>query len=652
MATIAGLSVFFLALIAHANGLFMDLELKTLDYRFESTLGPTMASKDIVLLGIDEASIESYGRWPWPRDRFADLVQYLKGGGAKVISFDILFLETNYNSLDSDVRFVQEVREAENVFLSSIMHNSIGSGSPQPADVNNAPNSESMNILPIEDVAVSSGSRIKRFEGFKLPFPGLATNSQGLGFSNVFPDIDGTTRRLALFAQAQGSVIPQLSTSIALHLLGVESLKLESSRIQIGSVIIPVTPLGDMLINWHGTLKDKTYSTYSAGAVLNSIEQFNDGSTPMVPPETFKDKIVFVAATAPGIQNLKVTPLSTVTMATLVNMAALDTILQKQFIYPPNAWNLILCTLILCLGASCSIVLFKHQILKIGFSIVLGAGYFLVVMCSFVFFGIWLELVIPECSLLVTFVIASTMAYLFDQQRSQAELKRRACQQAAIADLSQQALSGMDIAALMNATCQKVAQTLSMEYVNVIELLPGQSAVQLCAGMGWKESHIDHARIDIAPHSITSKTLACGKPLAIEDINSINSYTPDPLLNEHGIVSSMTVVIRNHMGPPFGILGTYAKKRWQFSDSDRHFIQNVANVLAQAIARKRLEQRLLHDSLHDRLSGLPNRVLFMDRLEHAIQRTRRYDNYIFAVLFLDLDRFKVINDSLGHHIGD
>ncbi|MCP4409312.1 MAG: diguanylate cyclase, partial [Gammaproteobacteria bacterium] len=123
-------------------------------------------------------------------------------------------------------------------------------------------------------------------------------------------------------------------------------------------------------------------------------------------------------------------------------------------------------------------------------------------------------------------------------------------------------------------------------------------------------------------------------------------------LNEHGIVSSMTVVIRDNEGLPFGILGTYTKNRWNFSDSDRHFIQNVADVLTQAIARKRLEQRLLHDSLHDRLSGLPNRVLFMDRLEHAIQRTQRYNDYIFAVLFLDLDRFKVINDSLGHHIGD
>lgn len=78
----------------------------------------------------------------------------------------------------------------------------------------------------------------------------------------------------------------------------------------------------------------------------------------------------------------------------------------------------------------------------------------------------------------------------------------------------------------------------------------------------------------------------------------------------------------------------------------------IAGSQTDITDRKMAEQRLAYDALHDSLTGLPNRLLFMDRLSGAIHRSKRRDTYLFAVLCLDLDRFKLINDSLGHACGD
>jgi diguanylate cyclase (GGDEF)-like protein/PAS domain S-box-containing protein len=89
----------------------------------------------------------------------------------------------------------------------------------------------------------------------------------------------------------------------------------------------------------------------------------------------------------------------------------------------------------------------------------------------------------------------------------------------------------------------------------------------------------------------------------------------------------------------------------QLSEEELSFLRAVAHTLASALARQRTEQRMRHEALHDPLTGLANRTLLRDRLEHAIARSER-ERGATAVLFIDLDNFKAVNDSHGHAAGD
>lgn len=129
---------------------------------------------------------------------------------------------------------------------------------------------------------------------------------------------------------------------------------------------------------------------------------------------------------------------------------------------------------------------------------------------------------------------------------------------------------------------------------------------------------IERLRLDISSHLVGNTT------------NFVNEHR---ILHKNGSyhwVLSRGLAVRDHDGVAY----------------------RVAGSLTDITDRRNAEDRLIHDAFHDTLTGLPNRALFMDRLRLAVERSKRKTENQFAVLFLDLDQFKNVNDCLGHLLGD
>ncbi len=178
-----------------------------------------------------------------------------------------------------------------------------------------------------------------------------------------------------------------------------------------------------------------------------------------------------------------------------------------------------------------------------------------------------------------------------DTRKFEAGLEARALHGATVSALGQSALTGKELPLLLNETVGRVAQTLSVPYCVILELLPGGDALLVRAAAGLRDGIVGRVTVPARAGSMAGYTLLASEPVILQDLRGETRFQGGPLLHENKVVSGIGVVLRGRERP-YGVLCVNTTERRSFARGDVDFLESVASVLAAAIDRQRAEEAL------------------------------------------------------------
>ena len=428
---------------------FLEIvELKTLDLRFKSR-GTQKPHDAVVLAVLDEKSLNREGRWPWPRSKIARVIDYLSNDGAKVIGFDIGFLEpdenTNLKIIDQFEQKITPLQLKNNQIKKFIKESKLRADND--LILANAIKKSQAKIVLGHFFYMSQAAlnykveqkdierQTKRIKNSKYPLlmydqqdmeidpfihayipeaniDILSQAADSSGYFNMVPDKDGVVRWMPLIFKCGQEIYAPLSIQSVWHYLDQPQLMVKVANygiqgIEMGERFIPAAEDGTMLINYIGP--EKTFPHYS----LSDIIRGN------IPQGTFKDKIIMVGATAIAIYDVRNTPLSSSGEYPGVEIHAtvIDNIITNNFLKKPE-WTTIFDALaILIIGLLTGLVVRRLGAIKgIVFTSVVFILYILISYGLFMYWGIWVNIIYPLLALGLVYISLTVYRYLTEER--------------------------------------------------------------------------------------------------------------------------------------------------------------------------------------------------------------------------------------------
>lgn len=409
-AALITLTALLLTLCLEISGAIAPFRLKVLDILFRH-VPLAKASPEVVVVTVDQADLDYFKNqgivWPWPRQLYGPLIDYCQQSGARAVIFDILFTAPSSYGPEDDHRLVQAAAAAGNVVLPFFLtREETGANAAEAALLQKAG-------LQIPGPRPRDPPDYRAVVTPSVPF---IDGAQALGNVESSPDADGIYRRVPLVLPFKDRWLPTL-TFAAFHRFGQNgSLKFDRNSLILGDLRIPVDAQGCFLLKFRGP--SRSHKRFAAANVISSEARVRQGLPPIYPREAFAGKWVVVGGTAPGLLDLKASPVAAIYPGVEFHATLLDNLLQGDFLKTLPDWSLWVWALALA-AAMAAAVLFSSGLTVTLAALGLAALVCLTLTVLAFWAGLWADPILPGITLALSFGLATAYSYATESRQKQ-----------------------------------------------------------------------------------------------------------------------------------------------------------------------------------------------------------------------------------------
>jgi len=399
-------AIFIVSFLSSTGGLLHQFELRSIDARFKLR-GERPPSGDVALVLIDETSLMQLGQWPWSREVHARMIRELKKAGAKVIVFDVMFVEKASDPTE-DTELAQAIKQAGNVILAAF--------SPTGGPAVEAEHTTMLGRFAMNPREVANRQRAIDAPGLRGPVASLADHVSGIGLAMSAPDPDGTMRRgiVAVYNEADQKLYPSLALAAAQKAIGVQdgdiSVDFADGMKLSDAAFIPFVGRGQAMINFSGGRGARPH--YSYVDILNGRLQRNE----------FVNKVVLVGIGAHGLYDVHPNPFSPDFLGPEFNADFIENIMSSNFLSSASSGTNTLLLIILGLLVT-YISATLRPITAAGVSAVAIVVFIAAAIYAFIGAGVVVAVVAPTIAAILAYTLI-TLRRLTSEERSRARLRK------------------------------------------------------------------------------------------------------------------------------------------------------------------------------------------------------------------------------------